>query len=103
MPELVATKFVHYSFLKASDDELRKFPTIGIAYGFNTYACDLELINALKECIKHDFPNIADKDIDVWFISHTYSNIHARQTMLKISIPVEEFIKMRKAGKIHIL
>lgn len=103
MGELAATKFVHSSFLEASDDELRVVSTVGIAYGFNTYACNLELINALKECVKQDYPNISDKDIEVWFIDQTYSNIHDRQTMLKISIPVEEFIKMRKAGTIHIL
>lgn len=98
-----ATRFVHSSIFSAPDDKLLEFPTVGIAYGSNTYACNLEYIDGLKECIKQDYPDIADKDIEVWFIDATYSNIHRNQTMLKISIPTEEFIRLREADEIHLL
>ena len=98
-------RFIQEGTLKMSDDEIREAckESIGILYGFNNYGCNLTHINELKECILKDYPDTKDKDIEVWFISNTESIRHARFTMLKVSIPTEDFIKLRTEGQIYIL
>ena len=98
-------RFIHEGTLKMSDDKIRETckESIGILYGFNNYGCNLTHINELKECILKDYPDTKDEDIEVWFISNTESIRHARFTMLRVSIPTEDFIKLRTEGQIYIL
>lgn len=98
-------KFVLEGTLKMSDDEIRQkcIENIGILYGFNNYSCNLTHINELKGCILKDYPDTKDEDIEVWFIDKTESIRHARFTMLRIYIPIEDFIKLRTEGQIYIL
>ena len=91
--------------LKMSDDEIRKQckESVGILYGFNTYGCSVKHINELCEAVHQDYTDIKDEDIEVWYILPSQSIRHARSTMLWVKIPIENFIKLRKEGKINIV
>ena len=98
-------RFVQKGTLEMSDKEIRQNckENIGILYGFNNYGCNLIHINELKECILKDYPDAKDEDIEVWFIDKTESIRHARFIMLRVCIPIEDFIKLRSEGQIYIL
>ena len=89
----------------ASDDVimLSDAKTVGVYYSFNNYSCNLAHINALKEEILKDYPDMRDEDIEVQYILHNESIRHARFTVLRVSIPKEEFIRLRKENLIHML
>lgn len=98
-------RFVRESIFKLNDEELNKLDVkyVSILYGSDNYRCDVKYINELRKFVRADYPNIRDKDIDVWFISADESIIHARHTMLNISIPIEDYMKFKSEDKIHIL
>lgn len=98
-------RFVQQGCFVANDMQIYEMcgDKIGILYGFDNYNCTLDYLNDIKKEICKDYPNIKDKDIEVWFITPTESNRHARQTMLRVSIPIEDFINFRKENKIFIL
>lgn len=98
-------RFVRESIFKLNDEELNKLDVkyVSILYGSDNYRCDVKYINELRKFVRADYPNIRDKDIDVWFISADESIMHARHTMLNISIPIEDYMKFKSEDKIHIL
>ena len=98
-------RFINEGAFDLTDDEIRVLckEFIGICYGSDNYRCDLDHINALKEVILKDYPDIQDKDIEVWHINSNESIRHAKFTMLRVSIPTEDFIKLRHNGEIYIL
>lgn len=91
--------------LKMSDSQIRQTgrKRIGVLYGFNNYGCNLKHINELKKYILEDYPDTKDEDIEVWYISDTESIKHARFTMLRVTIPTEDFIKLRTNREIYVL
>ena len=97
--------FIQEGTLKMSDDKIRELrdDKIGVLYGNNSYGCSLSHINDLKACILNDYPDTKDEEIEAWFITPTMSRHHARQTMLWVHIPVEDFLNLKQDGKIHIL
>ena len=97
--------YAHEATFKMSDADIIStgIKTISVQYGSNGYGCTLEHINELKNAVLNDYPNIEDKDIEVWHISSTESIRHARFTMLNVSIPAEDFMQLRAQNKIHIL
>lgn len=98
-------RFVTAGIFRMSEDKIRENykEHIGILYGFNNYECNLEHIKELKNIILNDYPDTKDEDIEVWFIENYQSDIHARHTMLRVMVSVEDFIKLRNNRKIHIL
>lgn len=96
-------KFVKENMYRTSDDEIRSCKTVSILYGFDNYKCDLIHISELKSCIIKDYPEYRDNNIKVEFILPHESTRHARQTMLSVAIPADDFIKLRKDREIHIL
>ena len=98
-------RFIGEHVLKLTDDEIRKRnpEVIGLLYGFNNYNCDLKHINELKGLFLKDYPDTKDEDIEVWCIRDYESIRHARFTMIKVTIPTEDFIKLRTDGEIYIL
>ena len=98
-------RFVQEGTFKMSDEEIRQAckEKIGILYGFDSYGYNFGYINKLKGYILKDYPDVKDEDIEVWSISNTESIRHARFTMLRVSIPIEDFIKLRGNGNIYIL
>lgn len=98
-------RFIQEGTWRMTDDEIRKAckEKIGVLYGFNNYGCNLIHINELRECILKEYPNTKDEDIEVWWIRDTQSIRHARFTMLRVAIPTEDFIKLRKERQIDIL
>ena len=100
-------KCVRQSFYKCTDEEIREFGNkhkgIPIFYGYNTYSADIPHIMKLRNAIKNDYPNIEDKDIEVWKIRESESRRHAHFTTLTFRIPAEEFIRLRNAKEIYCL
>jgi hypothetical protein len=101
----ILKRFIDERSLGMSDDDIRKDcpEKIGILYGFDNYNCSLKQIGELKEYILKDYPDTKDEDIEVWYIAPHESIRHARFTMLRISIPTEDFIELRKHRNIYIL
>lgn len=91
--------------LLASDEVIMQAETktVGLYYAFNNYSCNLVHINELKEEILKDYPDTKDEDIEVYRVLPTESIRHARFTVLRVSIPKEEFIRLRNENLIHIL
>ena len=98
-------RFIQEGTWRMTDDEIREVckEKIGVLYGFNNYGCNLIHINELREGILKEYPNTKDEDIEVWWIRDTQSIRHARFTMLRVDIPTEDFIKLRKERQIDIL
>ena len=98
-------RFIQEGTWRMTDDEIREVckEKIGVLYGFNNYGCNLIHINELREGILKEYPNTKDEDIEVWWIRDTQSIRHARFTMLRVAIPTEDFIKLRKERQIDIL
>lgn len=98
-------KFIQEGTFWMTDDEIREAckEKIGILYGTDYYNCDLEYINELRNAIYKEYPDTKDKDIEVWWIRETMSIRHASFTMLRVCIPTEDFIKLRKERQIDIL
>lgn len=89
----------------APDDELRTLcPTsIGIFYAFNTYSCSLEHIKELAEAVRKEYPTLRDDQMNIWYVERSQSIRHACLTTLYVSIPIEDFIRMRQNNEIRIL
>jgi hypothetical protein len=91
---------------RASDDEIRelyKNGTISVWYVFNTYGRSVKHILELCEAIRAEYPEKKDEDMEIWYIDERQSWRHARHTALRVSIPVEDFIKLRNEFEIYIL
>lgn len=101
----VLGRYVHEGTLRMSDEDIRREcgESIEILYGFNNYSCNIVHINELKTQILKDYPDTKDEDIEVWCIKEPESIRHARFTMLRTTIPVEDFLRLRQENQIHIL
>ena len=89
----------------APDDEIRRLckEKIAVWYGFNNYQSSVKHILELCEAVRNDYPDMKDEEMEVWFVERHQSIRHARYTTLRVSIPVEDFIKLRQDGKISVL
>ena len=87
------------------DDELKALcPTsIGIFYAFDTYSCSLEHIKELAEAVRKEYPTLRDDQMNIWYVERSQSIRHACFTTLYVSIPIEDFIQMRRNHEIGIL
>ena len=99
-------KFIQEGVFNWDEETLRKeipWEKIIILYGTNNYECNLNHIEKLKNKILEDYPETKNEDIEVRYILHTESRRHARFTMLAVSIDLDEYIRLRNKGEIHIL
>lgn len=91
----------------ASDAVVRKRKADGfgicIWYGFDNCGHTVKHILDLYEVVKAEYPSKRPEDVEVWVIDPSLSVRHAHQTLLRVSIPVEDFIKLRQEGKLNIL
>lgn len=76
---------------------------VGVLYGFNNYVRSVDAVKQLVDEIKKDFPDIQEKNMEVWCIKNTQSRMHAEHTMVWVMIPVEKFIALRDEGILNIL
>lgn len=88
-----------------SDEEiLRLCPdVIGIFYGFNNYMCNVTHIKELVDAVHAEYPEIKEEDMNIWYVEKHMSIRHAGYTVLRVSIPTIDYLKMRKNHEIGIL
>lgn len=99
-------RYVDEEHFRASDVEIRKRNEgfgICIWYSFNNYGCSISHVLELRDAIRAEYPDKKDTDMEVWFVEPHQSTRHALYTTLRVSIPVEDFIKLRQEHKIGIL
>ena len=99
-------KLVGENIFRLDDERIREtfgLSKIWVYYSFNNYNNDMSHINELKDEILRDYPDTKDEDIKVDYILDFESIRHARFTMLRVQIPVADFIRLRNENKISIL
>lgn len=84
-------------------EELKDMTRIGIFYGFNNYSCSVQHVLELAEAVKREYPNIDNDDMNIWYVERSQSIRHAGYTTLYVSIPIEDFIRLRMNHEIGIL
>lgn len=101
----VLERYAHEETYHSPEDKLRKLyrDMVSVWYGFNNYGCSVKHILELCDAIKSEYPDIKEADMEAWQIKPSLSTRHAHHTLLRISIPVEDFIKLRQERKISIL
>ena len=87
--------------LNATDKELRDCNSfsVGVLYTYENYSRDCKQIMELMEEIWQDYPDIKLEDMDIWQLGPEFSN--AYRTCIRINIPVEQFICLRKKQNIQ--
>lgn len=103
MAEKVFGRYVKEGVMKMTDEEICELgsSTVGILYGFNNYDTDIRHVNELKEIINKEYPDIKEEKMNIWTISAADSMRRANTMMVRIAIPVEDFIRLRQEGQIE--
>ena len=96
-------RYIQERNFNITTEELKNMTRIGIFYGFNNYSCSVQHILELAEAVRKDYPDMSYEDMNIWYVERSQSIRHAGYTTLYVSIPVEDFIKLRLENKIHIL
>lgn len=98
-------RYIQERSFHVPDDEIRQLckDKISIWYGFNNYESSIKHVLELRDAVRADYPDMKDEDMEVWFVEPHQSIRHARFTTLRVSIPVEDFIKLRQDRKIFVL
>ena len=72
---------------------------VGVYYSSTNYQHSLEHVLQLRQEILKDFPNMKDSEMEVMEVRSKNNTGH---TALYIRIPIDEYLKLRNAGKISI-
>ena len=96
-------RYIQERNFNITTEELKDMTRIGIFYGFNNYSCSVQHILELAEAVRHEYPNIGNEDMNIWYVERSQSIRHVGYTTLYVSIPVEDFIRLRMNDEIGIL
>ena len=96
-------RYIQERNFNITTEELKDMTRIGIFYGFNNYSCSVQHILELAEAVRQEYPNISNDDMNIWYVERSQSIRHAGYTTLYVSIPVEDFIRLRMNDEIGIL
>ena len=98
-------RYIKEQNFHTTDEEIRELckDRISIWYGFNNYQSNVKHILELRDAVLADYPQMTEEDIEVWVVQPHESIRHAHFTTLRVSIPTEDFIKLRQERKIYIL
>ena len=78
------------------------YGTVGIHYAFNNYGHSVEHVLKLRQKVLKDYPNMKDSEMEVRELTRAETIRHASFTTLYIGIPIDEYVKLRNAGKLDI-
>lgn len=99
-------KYVSEEIFYMSEEKLKEVYHPGgrvkMHYAFNNYRDDVQHILDLRDEVLKDYPDMETKDMTVWVISDRESIRHARVTTLVVSVPVEDYLKLRRERKVGI-
>lgn len=99
-------KYVDERTFCLSEEAVRKLVcggSIGIHYGLNNYGDSVRHILELRDEVLKDYPNMEENEMTIWVVGEHESIRNARKTTLFVRIPLEDYFKFRKDGKIRIL
>jgi hypothetical protein len=98
-------KFVPLAIHRLGEDKIRAQykENISVWYGTYTTYQDMAHLDALRKAIRTDYPDLPDTDMCIREINNTWGIDTIGATMLVISIPVGDYLAMRKRGHINTL
>lgn len=86
---------------RMSEDELRNsslYGQVGVYYAFENYGHSVQHVLELRDEVLKDFPKMKDSDMEVRELSMRETNKHAFYTSLYISIPIDDYLKLKAKG-----
>ena len=98
-------RLVDESTFRMSEEEVRKaytWNTVAIHYAVDNYGNDVHHILQLREEVLKDYPKMSDRDMEIRKITREQSISHAGLTTLFVSIPIDDYLKLREENKIDI-
>ena len=90
---------------RMSEDELRRtslYGDVGVYYAFENYGHSVQHVLELRDEVLKDFPEMKDSDIVIRELSERETNKYAFHTTLYISIPIDDYLKLRAKGNFDI-
>ena len=90
---------------RMSEDELRRtslYGDVGVYYAFENYGHSVQHVLELRDEVLKDFPEMKDSDMDIRELSKSETDKHASYTTLYISIPIDDYLKLRAKGNFDI-
>ena len=72
------------------------------AHAFNSYRRDLQHLLNLRDEVLKDYPNMSEKEMEVWELLETQSVWNEGFITLYVSIPIDDYLKLRREDKIEI-
>lgn len=86
---------------RMSEDELRRtslYGQVGVYYAFENYGHSVQHVLELRDEVLKDFPKMKDSDMEVRELSMRETNRHACYTTIYISIPIDDYLKLKAKG-----
>ena len=90
-------------FFEMSEEEIKERGKIGVFYATDTCDHSMRHVLQLREEVLKDYPDTRDSDMDVYEITSSDSCMYASHTTIAVAIPAEDFLSLRKAGKLNCL
>ncbi len=86
---------------RMNEEELRNsslYGRIGVYYAFENYGHSVQHVLELRDEVLKDFPEMKDSDMEVRELSKRETNRHACYTTIYISIPIDDYLKLKAKG-----
>jgi hypothetical protein len=103
MSKLNYTRYASKNILELPDVSFNDlcFKTAPVFYGTNSRKNTMAQVLELRECVRQDYPDIKDEDIEVLSITSKVSERFAGYTMVRIDMPLDDFVKLRDSKDIY--
>ena len=88
-------RLVNQRVFRMTEEELRACRNIRCAYASNNYNQSLEHVHALVECIRRDFPNVKDYELEVDRLTRETSDSFAEHVIVYVLVPADRIIEWR--------
>ena len=98
-------RLVRESVFKMNEEELRKkFPygKVGVHYAIDSRNHSITHVLALRNEVLKDYPNMKDCDMNVCTVARGSTIRFGDITTLFVTIPIDDYLKLRKENKIEI-
>ncbi|MBR0134437.1 hypothetical protein IJM16_04210 [Candidatus Saccharibacteria bacterium] len=104
---MTARIFVDERIFLASEDEVRKISesshdVIGLHYAFSSYGRSADRVIELKKAVQEDYPDKTGDEMEVWILNRSETVRHVGIMTLFIEVPVEDYLRYKKEGRVEI-
>ena len=98
--------FVDERIFLANEDRVRTIADashgmIGVHYAFS-YGRSADQVLKLKEAVQKDYPKKKASEMEVWILNREETVRHASIMTLFVEIPVEDYLRYKKEGRVEI-